>query len=80
MVRVRFAGGYPRKKYFECGFFLKRKINSPRFSKIDYLGRDDYIHRIKIYSTDQFDSEFKSWLKEAYKVGEQKHLLSRSTA
>ena len=23
MVRVRFTGGYPRKQYFDCGFFFK---------------------------------------------------------
>ena len=55
----------------------ERKINSPRFWKIDHLGRNDYGHRIKIYSTDQFDDEFNGWLREAYRVGEQRHRMSK---
>lgn len=77
MVRVRFASVYPRRSYFDCGFFLKRKINSPRFAKIEHLGRSDYVHHIKIYSADQFDAEFKGWLREAYRVGEQRHLMGK---
>ena len=57
--------------------FLKRKINSPRFWKIEHLGRNDYSHRIKIYSADQFDAEFTAWLREAYQVGEQRHLFNK---
>lgn len=77
MVRVRFASLYPRKEYFDCGFFLKRKITSPRFWKIEHLGASNYVHHIKIDSTDQFDGEFKTWLREAYRVGEQRHLLKK---
>ena len=79
MVRVRFTGGYPRKKYFDCGFFLKRRINSPRFWRIEHLGRNDYSHRIKVFSADQFDAEFKGWLVEAYRVGEQRHLMVKES-
>ncbi len=75
MVRVRFASLYPRKVYFDCGFFLKRKITSPRFWKIEHLGASNYVHHIRIDSPDQFDDEFKTWLREAYRVGEQRHLV-----
>ncbi|MCL5428965.1 MAG: DUF5655 domain-containing protein [Chloroflexi bacterium] len=77
MVRVRFASLYPRKEYFDCGLFLKRRINNPRFWKIEHLGASNYIHHIKLHSADQFDAEFKTWLQEAYQVGEQRHLLTK---
>lgn len=35
MVRVRFAGAYPRKSYFVAGFALSRRLKSPRIKKIE---------------------------------------------
>ncbi|MEX1248293.1 MAG: DUF5655 domain-containing protein [Anaerolineales bacterium] len=77
MVRVRFAGASPRKAELNCGFFLKREIASPRFWKIQHLGRSDWIQYIKVRSPREFDAEFKSWLREAYAVGEQRHLIAK---
>ena len=35
MVRVRFAGAYPRRSYLLAGFALARKLKSPRIKKIE---------------------------------------------
>jgi len=78
MVRVRFAGASPRKSYLNCGFFFKRKVASPRFWKMEHLGRSDYAQYTRIRSLDEFDGEFKAWLREAYAVGEQRHLMVKS--
>jgi hypothetical protein len=77
MVRVRFAGASPRKTELVCGFFFKRKVASPRFWKIEHLGRTDWVQRIKVRSMSDFDAEFKTWIKEAYAVGEQRHMLKK---
>ena len=80
MVRVRFAGATPRKSVLQLGFFLKRKLASPRFWKAEHLGRSDYLHTLKISSMAEFDEEFKTWLQEAYAVGEQRHLTNKKAS
>lgn len=79
MVRVRFAGCYPRKSHLQVGFFLKRPVRSQRFSKVEHLGHSDYVHSLRIDSAAEFDEEFMSWVKEAYAVGEQQHLLNKES-
>ena len=74
-VRVRFAGCTPRRSYLVCGFWLKRRIESPRFRNVLQPMPNDYIYEVRIDSKKDFDAEFKSWILEAYAVGEQKHLL-----
>jgi len=74
-VRVRFAGCTPRRSYLVCGFWLKRRIESPRFRNVLQPMPHDYIYEVRIDSEKDFDAEFKSWILEAYAVGEQKHLV-----
>lgn len=46
MVRVRFAGVVRlRKDGLVCGFWLKRRIDSPRFTQVEHLGRSDWIYQ-----------------------------------
>lgn len=75
-VRVRFASCTPRGSYVLCGFWLKRRINSPRFRSILQPMPHDYIYQVRIDSTKDFDAEFRSWIREAYAVGQQKHLTN----
>lgn len=74
MMRVRFAGVVRlRKDGLVCGFWLKRRIDSPRFTKVEHLGRTDWIYqfvlRARTSSTTRCD-----WIREAYDVGCQTHL------
>lgn len=77
MVRVRFAGCYPRKSHLVLGFFLKRRISNPRFWKVEHLGRNDYIHSVRVETPAEFDDNFMIWLHEAYSVGQQQHIAGK---
>ena len=70
-VRVRFAACYPRKAYLICGVGLPRKVNSPRFEKIEVYASKFVGHRFRISSESDLDSEVQGWIREAYRVGEQ---------
>jgi hypothetical protein len=75
MVRVRFAGVVRlRKDGLVCGFWLKRRIASPRLTKIEHLERADWIYEFVLRSPEELDDEVREWLREAYDVGRQTHL------
>jgi hypothetical protein len=75
MVRVRFAGvARLRKDGLVCGFWLKRQIESPRFTKVEHLGRSDWIYQFVLRDESELDEEVRGWMGEAYDVGRQTHL------
>jgi hypothetical protein len=75
MVRVRFAGvARLRKDGLVCGSWLKRQISSPRFSKVEHLGRHDWIYQFVLRNEEELDDEVRGWIHEAYDVGRQTHL------
>ena len=53
---------------------LTRRLNSPRFRKIERMYTKCYVHHFRIKSLDELDEEVSRWLREAYEVGTQKHL------
>jgi hypothetical protein len=73
-IRVRFAGAYPRKSHLLCGVALRRRVSHPRLVKYTYYGPNWHGHLFRIESEGQLDRRIKSWLREAYEVGAQKHL------
>ncbi len=75
MVRVRFAGVVRlRKDGLVCGFWLKRRIDSPRFVKWEHLDRTDRIYQFVLRDENELDDEVREWIREAYDVGRQTHL------
>lgn len=73
-VRVRFAGVSPRTSYLRGGFWFARRHHDPRFLKIETYGPRCHVHRFCIQSVEDLDADLKRWIREAYAVGEQKHL------
>ena len=71
-ARVRFAG-IPRvtKEGVGGGFWLKHRIESPRFTRVEYLPPNNYLYQFRITSEKDLDGEGLAWLREAYKVGQQ---------
>lgn len=53
---------------------LTRRLESPRFKRIETMTPKCHVHHFRIKSLNEFDNEVKSWLQEAYQVGTQKHL------
>ena len=73
-VRVRFAGAVPRKSYLLVSFGFPRRVDSPRFHKIDRFAPRWYGHHCKVTTLEDFDDDFLDWIRLSYTVGEQKHL------
>ncbi len=78
MVEVRFSGvGKIGSDFIEGTFWLKEKIDSDKFFKIEHLSGNDYIHRFRIYDESFIDDEFLKYMKMAYAIGERKHIKKK---
>lgn len=74
MVRVRFAGmDAVSERGMSFSFWLKERIDSPRFRKVVLYGRTDWVHHVRISSLDDLDDEVQGWLCRSYQVGCQLH-------
>jgi len=70
MVRVRFAGmSAVSDRGSSISFWLKRRVDSPRFRKIEHYGGDDWGYHLRVTGLDQLDEEVQAWLCMAYEVG-----------
>ena len=70
--RVRFAGvAGIRRDGLLCSFWLKRRIDGPRFTRVEHLPPNDYIYQFKIRDTQDIDAEVAEWIEEASRVGRQ---------
>ena len=73
-VRMRFAGiERPRRHHIVATFVLVRELASPRL-RVEFIEPRYYVQRLVLHSPEDVDAEVRSWLSEAYAVGEQKHL------
>jgi hypothetical protein len=53
---------------------LMRRLENPRFRRIESLYERSHVHHFRVESVDELDDEVLDWLREAYKVGTQEHL------
>lgn len=53
---------------------LARRLENPRFTRIDSISPRNHVHHFRIQRLDEIDDEVKSWLEEAYLVGKQEHV------
>lgn len=61
-------------KYLDAHVVLARRLESPRFKKIEMMTPKCYVHHFRIESVPEMDDEVESWLRESYEVGTQRHL------
>jgi hypothetical protein len=77
-VRVRFVSAMARKRWLDCGLWLKRRADHPLFYKIEVYGRRDHVHRFRLTRPhDLRDAKLRELLREGYGVGLQDHLYNR---
>ena len=69
-----FCGAVPKTKWLDIGFWLTRRIEDPRFHKIETLYPSAHVHLLCITNAEQLDDQVTEWTKEAYNVGCQEHL------
>jgi len=73
-VRISFAAFMPRRDWLNGHLVLARRIDSPRFLRIDTLSPRNVVHAFRLTAPAEVDEEFAGWLAEAYQVGAQQHL------
>jgi hypothetical protein len=75
-VRMSFAAFVPRKNWLNGHLILARRVNSPRFYKVEVYSPRNVLHAFRLHAPAEVDAEFGGWLSEAYRVGAQQHLIS----
>ena len=73
-VRMSFAAVSLRRDRLIGHVVLARRLENPRFTKIEHISPRNQVHSFCFHSTEEMDAEVVEWLREAYKVGRQDHL------
>jgi hypothetical protein len=73
-VRMSFAQVTPRQRWLDGHLVFARCIESPRFRKVETFSPRNHLHVFRLCAPQEIDDEFRAWLAEAYRVGEQRHL------
>ncbi|MGH2356681.1 MAG: DUF5655 domain-containing protein [Candidatus Limnocylindria bacterium] len=72
MTRARFTGAQVRRDYLKVGLWLKRRVESPRFTKVEHLGQSDWLYYFDIRDESDIDDELLALLRESRTVGDQR--------
>lgn len=70
-VRMSFAAFVPRKLFLTGHLVLARRVESPRFTRIDTYSPGNVVHAFRLTAPSDVDDEFTGWLREAERVGRQ---------
>ena len=73
-VRMSFAQVTPRKSWLDGHVVLARRLENPRFTRIETFSPRNHLHAFRIHTASEIDDEVVGWLREAYEVGKQNHL------
>ena len=73
-VRMSFAQLTTRSKWVDGHVVLARRFECPRFRKIESFSPRNHAHHFRLTTAADVDEEVECWLREAYAVGEQRHL------
>ena len=78
-VRMSFAQVTPRRNWLDGHVVLARRLEHPRFRQVQTFSPRNHLHAFRLTQPGDIDAEFRSWLAEAYRVGCQEHLGTRSS-
>ena len=73
-VRMSFAQVTPRKRWLDGHVVLARRLEHARFRKIETFSPRNHVHTFRVQQPSDVDATFAAWMREAYAVGEQRHL------
>jgi len=76
-VRMSFIAVQVRRNYLIGHLVFARRVEHPRFTRVETFSPRNHLHAFRIDSLGELDDEFASWVREAYAVGEQKHLREK---
>ncbi len=74
-VRMSFAAFVIRQNWVDGHVILARRLENPRFRRIETFSPRNHLHAFRFTDADEIDDEVAGWFAEAYRVGEQRHLL-----
>jgi hypothetical protein len=74
-VRMSFAAFVIRRNWVDGHVVLARRLENPRFRRIETFSPQNHLHAFRFTSVGEIDDEAVAWFAEAYRVGEQRHLL-----
>lgn len=72
--RRGFAGAKPKNLWLDGYFDLQRQVKDPRIRRASPYTKRLFVHQFRVSTLDQLDEEFADWVREAYEVGEGRHL------
>jgi Domain of unknown function (DUF5655) len=70
-VRMSFAAFTPRRHWLNGHLVLARRIDSPRFTRVETYSPRNVLHAFRLTSPSDVDDEFAGRLAEAYRAGRQ---------
>ncbi len=73
-ARMSFAAVSPRHDYLAGHFVFGKRVENPRFGRIESISPRNYVHHFRLTSLAEIDHQFRGWIRDAYAVGEDKHL------
>jgi Domain of unknown function (DUF5655) len=73
-ARMSFCALMPRQAWLDGHVVLARRLEAPRFRRIESFGPRNHLHAFRLASVEEVDAEVAAWLAEAYEVGMQRHL------
>ncbi|MGQ0763135.1 MAG: DUF5655 domain-containing protein [Acidobacteriota bacterium] len=73
-VRMSFIAVSVRRNYLIGHFVFARRFDHPRFTRVETFSPRNHLHAFRLNSQSELDDEFAGWVREAYAVGQQRHL------
>jgi hypothetical protein len=73
-VRMSFAAFQPRRHWLNGHLVLARQTSHPLIRRVQVFSPRNVVHEFRIDSPDDIDDAFLRLCREAYGVGEQRHL------
>ena len=77
-VRMSFAQVTPRRHWLDGHVVLARRLEHPRFRQVQTFSPRNHLHAFRITQSSEIDDDFRTWMAEAYVVGQQLHLKSNA--
>jgi len=77
-VRMSFIAVQVRRNYLIGHFVFARRVEHARFTRVETFSPRNHLHAFRLDGRAELDDEFAAWVREAYAVGEQKHLIRKS--
>jgi hypothetical protein len=71
---MSFAQVALRKSWLVGHLVLARRVENPKFPRVETISPRNHVHHFRIDSADELDREFRGFMAEAYRVGNQEHL------